>query len=220
MKRKIIIILLPILLITGCDKKSSNSENKDASLFSVTSTETVDLEMHLTKPDKKLFEGKIATTIDDYKQCQLKESKYIMKVKIPQNCSGFGDNEEAWTSNNEHDCAPWWGLTLYNKQMKVQPDTYDPSLSIVEIVRFSRGRNDITSSVYDDFTFTEEFESSNGIKYHIYYKLSENMYIGFMQILNPELYDVAVTFKVHNNIDFQELYNIIDSIDFEVHNKK
>ena len=35
-----------------------------------------------------------------------------------------------------------------------------------------------------------------------------------------ELYDVAVTFKVHNNIDFQELYNIIDSIDFEVHNKK
>ena len=112
MKRKIIIILLPILLITGCDKKSSISENKDTSLFSVTSTKTVDSKSS-SNPKKTfhLFDENMVANFDGYKPCEYEDDIYIIKVRIPNNWTyKLHPEDDAISKDNSYpDC----GLNLY-----------------------------------------------------------------------------------------------------------
>ena len=151
---------------------------------------------------------------DGYKSCELNEPRYIMKAKIPESWRYFADSEQAWTSTIEHDCAPSWGLTLYKEKKGEYPNNKS---MIIDIERMARGRNDITSAPYDNYDFEEKYNSSNDISYHVYYSYLENdIYdgcIGYMQILNANMFDLAIEFYFDNDTNFQELFNVIDSIE-------
>jgi len=199
-KRKIIIILLPILLITGCDKKSSNSENKDASLFSVTSTETVD-SVDSSNPKKTfhLFDENMVANFDGYKPCEYEDDIYIIKVRIPNNWTyKLHPEDDAISKDNSYpDC----GLNLYKN-----------TINMISISKFKASHN----YQIEDFENNQEFTPKSKLKGILAYSIyNDNTMQGIIQFERSPL--IVVFIKDINMSNFeenkQEIFNVLNSIE-------